>query len=94
VTCSLCDEVEEAEIMMSSRHAFAYAPSGAMTVGHTLVVPRAHTSDIFMLSTKQYKDLWLLVHDVQSRLRYRHGSTGFRVNVDSSDHAHVHVIPC
>jgi len=68
--------------------------------GHTLVVPKAHRTDIFDCTPEEVADLWALVRKVKEKLDEELHPDGYNVgtNVGAASgqtvfHCHVHVIP-
>jgi histidine triad (HIT) family protein len=71
-----------------------------VTEGHTLVVPRAHSTDLFDISAEDLAACGELAQEVALRAKERLGATGVNVlNCSGRDawqtvfHFHLHVIP-
>ena len=69
--------------------------------GHSLIIPKRHVSDFFMLTDKEKKDSDRLLKITRNRiLQDDHTVKGFNVGVNCGDvagqtvfHVHIHLIP-
>lgn len=96
--CIFCSP--DRELIAESYHAVAFADGYAVSLGHTLVVPKRHAATIFDLSHDEYEDCFKLVKVVKARLEALHNPDGFNIGVNCGEaagqtvlHAHIHVIP-
>jgi histidine triad (HIT) family protein len=89
-----------ATIVAESERALAFADINPATVGHTLVVPRAHAKDVQDIGEADLAATIALAQRVAQAARERLGADG--VNLLSSSgaaawqtvfHFHIHVIP-
>ena len=100
VECVFCDLVDVAEFTNSNDHAVAFRDAYAVSIGHTLVIPKMHNPDLFTLPRKVRLAVWELVDEVQIELRAQLKPDGFNVGINVGKaagqtvfHAHVHIIP-
>ena len=80
--------------------AVAFFDRGQATLGHTLVVPRHHASDLWALTADQAADTMRTVYAVAQLLRERLAAPGLNVMQSNGRaawqsvfHYHVHLIP-
>ena len=78
----------------------AFLDKGQVTRGHTLVVPRRHAEDIWVLSEDEAQAIMRSVHRVAGLLREKLGLLGLNVTQANGKaawqevfHYHVHLIP-
>ncbi|OGL95802.1 hypothetical protein A2348_00215 [Candidatus Uhrbacteria bacterium RIFOXYB12_FULL_58_10] len=66
-----------------------------MREGHTLVVPKAHASELFEMDAAAYEALMRASRTVASRLKPAMGvpRVGVAVEGFEADHVHVHLVP-
>lgn len=97
--CPFCD-VPKDSVVAESRHAFAIRDRYPVSRGHTLVIPTAHAKTLFDRSHDAQADLWRLVAKVKDELRSEFSPDGFNIGINEGrvdgqtvEHAHVHLIP-
>ena len=97
--CPFCGIPDES-VLAESRHALAVRDGYAVSSGHTLVIPKAHSETLFAQSAEIQSDLWRLVAKVRNELQSRYNPDGFNVGLNDGraagqtvKHAHIHVIP-
>ncbi len=80
--------------------AFAFLDIHPLSDGHTVVVPKAHSSDITGLPDSDLLPLFSAVREVVARLRLKLGVEHFTIGINHGtaagqlvEHVHVHVIP-
>jgi len=72
-----------------------------VTRGHTLIIPKRHVADYFMLSESEYRDVERLLKTTREKIMAMDASVeGFNVGVNCGlaagqtvFHAHIHLIP-
>lgn len=95
--CPFCERIAAgAETVSSAAH---FPDAFPVTSGHTLVVPRRHTADLFELTPQEQFDIWAAVCEVRSRL-LDENADGINIGLNAGaaagqtvEHVHVHVIP-
>ena len=80
--------------------AYAFLDINPATDGHTLVIPKAHATDIWDLDPEDGRATWTLAQDVAHLLRDRMRADGMtlaqangRARWQHVFHVHIHVIP-
>lgn len=78
----------------------AFLDIGQATPGHTLVVPRRHAEDIWLLSEDEVSHIMRAVHRVAALLRRQLRPLGLNITQANGDaagqevfHYHVHLVP-
>lgn len=76
-------------------HFYAFLDIHPIKKGHTLIIPKLHTEDIFSLPETVYTDLFVAGKKLQSALQQAVQSkkVGFVVEGFGVAHAHLHLIP-
>ena len=97
--CQFCDMPKQS-VVAQSRHALAVRDRYPVSVGHTLVIPKAHSESLFAQSAEVQADIWCLVAKVRDDLQSELDPDGFNVGLNDGEaagqtvrHAHVHLIP-
>jgi diadenosine tetraphosphate (Ap4A) HIT family hydrolase len=97
--CPFCN-VSADRILESDRFALVIADAYPVTVGHTLIVPRRHISDIFELTVRETRSICRLLCIVRDRLDRTRAPAGYNIGVNVGPtagqtvmHAHIHLIP-
>lgn len=100
IFCAIPDGTAPAEVVGSSDRALAFMDLNPATDGHVLVIPRAHATDIWELSSEDGVAVWLLAADVAMRIREGlrpQGLTLFQANGRAGwqdvFHFHLHLVP-
>lgn len=89
-----CDKVYEDE------GTFAFLDINPTTKGHTLVVPKTYTRNLFSMTAEEFGRLMQTAHKVAHALQKATGAEGINIIMNNEAaagqivfHAHVHVIP-
>ncbi len=97
--CPFCNVIDRS-LLTESEHGLAILDGFPVSLGHTLVIPRVHTSSFFTMSPEVQADIWRLVARVRDELYSRFAPDGFNVGLNDGlaagqtvQHAHVHIIP-
>lgn len=98
--CAIVDGREHAQEVMRTSRVVAFFPLHPATLGHTLVVPVEHTSDIWALDDVTGRDLaeaTLLVARAIRRAVPLDGLNVIQSNGEAATqtvpHVHVHIVP-
>lgn len=97
--CVFCDiatsNESRHEVWSSNESHVAFLDARPTQRGHTLVIPRAHSDDIYHLSEAEYVDLMLDAKRVADRMKAFFGVPKVALLVEgmSVSHTHVHLIP-
>jgi len=73
----------------------AFLDQSPINAGHTLIIPKEHTEDIFDLKDGEYKKLMLAAKKVAKLLKEKltPKKVGIMVEGFAISHTHVHLIP-
>ncbi|WP_020663028.1 HIT family protein [Amycolatopsis benzoatilytica] len=101
VFCAIADGDTSAErVLFRDEHTVAFLDHTAVTPGHTLVIPRAHATDIWDISADAAAAVMRTVHQMAARIRtalHPDGLTLFQANRPAGwqdvFHLHVHLVP-
>jgi len=98
--CKIALGEGEASVVYESRSTVAFLDLHPASVGHTLVIPRAHWETIYEVPDEVLADLFVVVKRVAVAVRRVVGADGVNVlqcngsaAFQSVRHLHVHVIP-
>ena len=98
--CAIAAGTEPAHVVMETDRAIAFLDINPAGEGHTLVIPRRHTTDIWELEGEDADEVWRLTIRVAHRLREVLGSDGltlFQANGQAGwqhvFHFHTHLVP-
>ncbi|MFI5554228.1 HIT family protein [Streptomyces sp. NPDC051738] len=100
VFCEIVAGTGEARVVHEDEHTLAFFPLAPATRGHTLVVPKAHTADLWVMDEAAAQRLFHTVMLVGRALREVLRPAGMNV-VNSTGavatqtvfHTHVHLVP-
>jgi len=95
VFCEILAGKSPAEIVWSDDQFVAFLDIHPIATGHTLIVPRTHSSSVFELPAVQYAELFLRVRTLQFVIQqtFRSPRVGVAVEGFGVDHGHVHLVP-
>lgn len=98
--CPFCNPNPKLELLTETTLSYAVLDGYAVSKGHTLVIPKKHTPNLFDLTLAEQNDCWLIVNNIQQRLTKHHSPDGFTVGVNIGtaagqrwEHAAIHIIP-
>lgn len=101
--CSFCSIIAgdgPAEVVARTEHWVAFFPPEPATIGHTLLVPTSHVSDVWSLNTADASDLASGVLRIAHVIREALSPEGLnvvqsngRVATQTVDHLHIHLVP-
>lgn len=101
--CAFCEIVAgsgRARVVYEDAHTLAFFPLAPATRGHTLVVPKAHSTDLWAMDEADTQRLFQTVMVVGRALRAVLGPDGMNVinsagavATQSVFHTHVHLVP-
>lgn len=97
--CVFCRRIGD-KVEFENAFAVGFADAFPVSDGHTLVVPKQHTSSLIDLPGHVQGAAWQLVTEVADHLKHLLHPDGFNLGVNigvsagqTVDHAHIHVIP-
>ncbi len=98
--CLFCNPYRKLQLLTESATAYAIFDGYPASKGHTLVIPKRHTSSYFNLPLKEQSACWLMVNKVQEILTAKFQPDGFNVGINISKaagqrmmHTGIHIIP-
>ncbi|MGW4541382.1 HIT family protein [Streptomyces chartreusis] len=101
--CEFCKIIAgdmDAEIVYEDGENLAFFPLSPATIGHTLVVPKFHASDIYEIKAEAYASLslatWSAAHAIRRALRpvgLNVINSAGQVATQTVFHIHVHLVP-
>jgi diadenosine tetraphosphate (Ap4A) HIT family hydrolase len=97
--CPFCAMPPE-RVLDAREHAFTVRDAYPVSLGHSLVIPRRHVADLFVLAAVEIADVVRLIHSARQRIERDLQPTGFNIGINIGRdagqtvmHAHVHLIP-
>jgi len=98
--CKIAGGDIPAEIVYSDKHAVAFLDINPKSPGHTVVVPRRHSSTIIDLPESEVGPLFTAVKKVSQRLFGALRADGLNLGVNQNqaggqvvNHLHIHILP-
>jgi len=98
--CIFCNPYPKLTLITESTLAYAIFDGYPLSKGHSLIIPKNHTSNYFNLSEKQQIACWQMVNYVQEIIQEKYKPDGFNIgfNVNQAGgqkimHSHIHLIP-
>ncbi|GAB4533289.1 MAG: hypothetical protein Fur0018_22470 [Anaerolineales bacterium] len=98
--CPFCAPASDRDLLTESATIYAMFDKYPVSLGHTLVIPKQHTTDYFDLPSRTKTAIWLVVDRVKMLLSQRFHPDGFNVGINlgtvagqTMPHVHIHVIP-
>jgi diadenosine tetraphosphate (Ap4A) HIT family hydrolase len=100
INCPFCSPSSDSELILESATAYAILDKFPVSNGHTLIIPKKHTSDYFDLSFKEQSACWFILNQVKEIISNRFNPDGFNVGININSaagqtvpHVHIHLIP-
>jgi len=99
--CIFCKIIEgsiPAKILKETSKSISFLDAFPLAKGHVLVIPKNHHQKIQDMSQSENTDLFLLVHEMTSKVDSISGSTLVAIHngIDAGQevpHVHVHLVP-
>ncbi len=99
--CIFCKIIEgsiPAKILKETSQSISFLDAFPLSKGHVLVIPKNHHQKIQDMSQSENTDLFLLVHEMTSKVDSISGSTLVAIHngIDAGQevpHVHVHLVP-
>ncbi len=97
--CVFCN-LDNRKIITQTENAFAIRDKYPVTAGHTLIIPKVHESNFFLLTQEIQFELLELLHICQKALDKEFNPDGYNVGININEmagqtvnHVHIHLIP-
>ncbi|MGW1228190.1 HIT family protein [Streptomyces sp. NPDC002530] len=98
--CSVAAGRDSARMIYEDDHTVAFFPLAPATLGHTLVVPRVHTPDLWAMTDAEAERLLATARRIGGALRDHLAPEGMNVIHSAGSaasqtvfHTHVHLVP-
>ena len=98
--CPFCNPDSERELLLESATSFAIFDKFPVSNGHTLIIPKKHCSDYFLLSFKEQSACWFMLNKAREILKKKFNPDGFNIGININEsagqtvaHVHIHLIP-
>lgn len=98
--CPFCNPNSQTELILESATAFAIFDRFPVSNGHTLIIPKKHSSNYFELSFKEQSACWFMLNKAREILQNKFNPDGFNVGININEsggqtvpHVHIHLIP-
>lgn len=100
-TCFFCDLLSDgARTIIETTYFFTVLDNFPINKGHTLIIPKRHSTDIFSLKTEEWEDLPSVVLKAKAYLDQEYHPEGYNIGVNCGTtagqtifHTHIHIIP-
>lgn len=98
IFCKIISGEIKTKIIKETSQSIAFLDAFPLAKGHTLVIPKNHHAKVQELSDDENSDLFLLVHDVLSKVDKLTDSTLIAIHNGKDagqeiPHVHVHLVP-
>lgn len=98
IFCKIISGIIPAKILKETAQSISFLDAFPLAKGHVLVIPKNHHQKIQDMSQDENTDLFLLVHEMMSKVDSISGATLVAVHngIDAGQevpHVHVHLIP-
>jgi len=98
--CPFCERIASGDVDSENQSAVAFPDAFPLSPGHTLITPKRHERDFFLLGQDEQRDIWELTAEMQRQLVQQHRPDGFNIGVNVGEaagqtvaHAHLHLVP-
>lgn len=97
--CVFCD-INESEIIVENRFAFAILDHYPVNNGHCLIITKRHFANFFEATEEEIKAIYKLMHEVKEMFDIQYEPAGYNIGINvgtyagqTINHLHVHLIP-
>lgn len=98
--CKIAEKKIPAKIVYEDNKTLAFLDIHPVNPGHTLVIPKSHSQDLFSIEEKDLHSVYDTVKKVATALLDTIGAEGVNIEMNNKSsagqvifHSHVHVIP-
>ncbi len=98
--CPFCHPTRKWELITESSTAYALYDIFPKSKGHSLIIPKKHNENYFLLTERLKEDCWIMVDRVKRILENNFNPSGFniKINIGKSagqkiNHTVIHIIP-
>jgi histidine triad (HIT) family protein len=100
IFCKISAKIIPSEIIFENEHVFAFLDNNPVNKGHTLVIPKAHTTNIFTIAPEDLTAVMEVVRILAPRVKAATHAGGINVIMNNDApagqvvfHSHTHIIP-
>ena len=100
IYCKIINKEIKGEVVFEDESSLAVLDVRPLSPGHTLVLPKSHSSSILELPENQVGPLFLVVKKIIEKLVKVLNPEGFTIGINQGkaggqaiDHLHIHIIP-
>jgi len=95
IFCKIAKGEIKPKVIFENDLYISFLDANPIAPGHTLVIPKKHTSYIFDLKDEEYSDLMLVSKNIAKILKEKLSPRRVAVLVEGFgvDHVHVHLVP-
>lgn len=100
IFCKIIEGVIPSECIFENDNVYAFLDVKPVHLGHTLVIPKNHSLDIFSIPKEEWVYVMEAVHTLAPIIKEASGSDGINIIMNNRrsagqlvDHAHVHIVP-
>jgi histidine triad (HIT) family protein len=98
--CKIANKENPAKIVFENDHAVAFLDVNPRSPGHTMVISKYHSRNLFDLPEEELSNLFAAVQRVARRIEGALRPDGFSIGINHGaasgqevDHLHVHIMP-
>ncbi|MEK7099260.1 MAG: HIT family protein [Patescibacteria group bacterium] len=99
--CLFCDLFTDgSRTFLQTTHFFVILDNFPVNKGHTLIIPKAHSADVFSLRADEWSDFPHTLQKTKSFLDHKFHPDGYNIGINCGAsagqtifHTHIHVIP-
>jgi len=100
IFCKIIDGELPAAKVYEDEHVYAFLDISQVTKGHTLVIPKKHTKDVYHTSAEVAGNLFSVVPTIANGIKKAYNPAGLNVLINNEEaagqevfHTHIHLIP-
>lgn len=100
IFCKIAKGEIPSEKIYEDEHAFAFLDIAPNNPGHTLVIPKTHSRNIFDINENDLRELSVRIKKVATAVKKGVEADGINISMNNEGaagqivfHAHIHVIP-
>jgi diadenosine tetraphosphate (Ap4A) HIT family hydrolase len=98
--CFIAQEKEHDRIILQNANAFLVRDGYPLSLGHSLIIPKSHTTSYFDLSSSEKEDMNSLLEQAKVQIDEEFQPESFNIGINDGPaagqtipHCHMHLIP-
>jgi diadenosine tetraphosphate (Ap4A) HIT family hydrolase len=99
LNCHFC-QIDNQDIIFQNELVIGFRDKFPISQGHTLIIPKRHTSSFFKLTNQEHSALLHALRTIKEELHQEYVPDGYNIGINDGlaagqtvMHLHVHVIP-